>query len=408
MYTLAIHAILLQSVILASCYIHIPRFSMSTLCQAFKSPTTATAQRRISFLPGSLSFRLSANSLEDVDITEERKRVLMDGGLVEACPLVVRHLKKVYDGGVVGGEVSALKGVSFAVEEGCVFGLLGPNGAGKSTLLSILTGARKQTSGRVWMNGVDVSHDRRSIKSQIGICPQADLLWTTLSVLEHILFYLRIKGIAPKNEHTAAQTLLKQVGLTHIGHRTPTHLSGGEKRRLSIAIALAGDPRLVFLDEPTAGLDPHIKRQIWGIIRSLREGRTIILTTHSMQEAETCCTRLAILSTGRLKCLGSQVRLQQLHGAGMRLTVYFAGVEFEERVQRFMEGVLPVHSRRVVVGGRDGGLKCVYEFSPGDVGLGAVLREVEEGGSGVGIVDWTIAQAAMDSVFAKLVTLEET
>ncbi|KAJ3400230.1 hypothetical protein HDU80_007174 [Chytriomyces hyalinus] len=412
MYTLAIHAIVLQAAILASCYIRIPRLTFSNLRQAFKnrklSPGAASTQRRISFLPGSLSFRLSANSLEDVDITEERKRVLMDVGLIEACPLVVRHLKKVYEVSVGGAQVSALKGVSFAVEQGCVFGLLGPNGAGKSTLLSILTGARKQTSGRVWMNGVDVSRDRRSIKSQIGICPQADLLWNTLSVQEHVLFYVRIKGVDPKDEHTAAQTLLGQVGLTHIAHRTPQHLSGGEKRRLSIAIALAGSPKLVFLDEPTAGLDPNIKRKIWAIIRSRREGPTIIMTTHSMQEAETCCTRLAILSTGRLKCLGSQVRLQQLHGAGMRLTVYLASVECEEGVHRFMEAVLPVHARRVDGGGKEGDLKCVYEFSPGDAGLGAVLREVEEGGGVVGIVDWTIAQAAMDSVFSKLVTLEET
>jgi ABC-type multidrug transport system ATPase subunit len=159
-----------------------------------------------------------------------------------------------------------------------------------------------------------------SVYMSIGVCPQHDILWGDLSVAEHVLFYARLKGVALDKESKALDIALKKVRLEPFRNRLTKTLSGGEKRRLSIAIALIGNPSVAFLDEPTTGLDPEVRRLIWNIIQTAKAGRTIVLTTHSMEEAEVLCNRIGIMAKGTLRCLGPQLRLKEIYGRGFKLS----------------------------------------------------------------------------------------
>ena len=153
----------------------------------------------------------------------------------------------------------------------------------------------------------------------MGVCPQHDILWDELTVGEHLYFYARLKGISAADENSAVSDALKNVSLTPFKDRLSKGLSGGEKRRLSIAIALIGGGKVVFLDEPTTGLDPEVRRLIWNIINEAKKGRTVILTTHSMEEAEVLSNRIGIMAKGTLRCLGTQLHLKQKYGRGFKL-----------------------------------------------------------------------------------------
>ncbi|KAI8606813.1 P-loop containing nucleoside triphosphate hydrolase protein, partial [Chytriomyces sp. MP71] len=220
-------------------------------------------------------------------------------------------MKKVYPGRKGLGPKIAVRDVTFAEERGVIFGLLGPNGAGKTTLINILTGLYESSAGEARLAGFDVKTETASVYNQIGVCPQFDILWEDLTIEEHLYFYARLKGVGRGNEAEAVERSLEQVSLTSLRKRLSKNLSGGEKRRLSIAIALVGDPAVVFLDEPTTGLDPEVRRLIWNIIQGARENKTIILTTHSMEEAEALCQRIGIMAKGSLRCVAQPLRLKE-------------------------------------------------------------------------------------------------
>ncbi|KAJ3200595.1 hypothetical protein HDU67_001980, partial [Dinochytrium kinnereticum] len=198
---------------------------------------------------------------EDDDVRVERDRVTSNA-FPGDCPLVVKGMRKIYslDGrrrrsgrgseGRMGPKV-AVRDFSLAVERGVVFGLLGPNGAGKTTLISILTGVSSPSAGTARLAGYDLDREKEMVHRSIGVCPQHDILWDDLTVKEHLLFYARLKGIPPIEEASAALQAMESVALQTFADRLSKGLSGGEKRRLSIAIALVGNPGVVFLDEPT-------------------------------------------------------------------------------------------------------------------------------------------------------------
>lgn len=182
-------------------------------------------------------------------------------------------------------------------------------GAGKSTLISILTGLYPATSGKATLAGFDIVTETSGVYRSIGICPQFDILWEELTVGEHLYFYSRLKGVVYADEKRAVQEALKSVSLTSYENRLIKGLSGGEKRRVSIAISLLGTPKVVFLDEPTTGLDPEVRRLIWNIVNDARKDKTIILTTHSMEEAEALCQRIGIMAKGSLRCHAGIIHL---------------------------------------------------------------------------------------------------
>jgi ABC-2 type transport system ATP-binding protein len=200
------------------------------------------------------------------------------------------------------GDVKAVDGVSFAVAQGEIFGFLGPNGAGKTTTLTILEGLRRADSGRVTVLGLDVRRSARAIKRRIGVQLQSTSLLPDLTVFAQVQLFARLYG-CPLS-HDEILSLLRQVGLGEKAAMLPETLSGGQQQRLSLALALVNRPEIVFLDEPTTGLDPQSRRALWAIIRGLRrQGKTVVLTTHYMEEAEALCDRVAIIDFGKLVAL---------------------------------------------------------------------------------------------------------
>lgn len=188
--------------------------------------------------------------MEDSDVKAERDRVL-NSKMDPSSPLIMKHLRKIYPGRGGLGPKLAVKDITLSVDKDLIFGLLGPNGSGKTTLISCLTGLFEPSSGEAILSGYNIRTQIDMVYRKIGVCPQFDILWEDLTVGEHLYFYARLKGVSKENEGEAVQRSLEQVSLQDFVHRLSKGLSGGEKRRLSIAIALVGQPAVVFLDEPT-------------------------------------------------------------------------------------------------------------------------------------------------------------
>ncbi len=236
----------------------------------------------------------------------------MSAPVIEAENLIKRY-----------GEVIALRGVSFAVNEGEVFGLLGPNGAGKTTTVEILEGLRTADGGQVSVCGLDPQRSGPEFKYAIGAALQSTALPDKMRVREA----LELFGSFYPRRRSAAE-LLKRFGLEEKRNAFYSQLSGGQKQRLALALALVNEPRVVFLDEPTAGLDPQVRREIYDIIEELKkEKKTILLTTHYIEEAERLCDRVAIVDHGQVIAQGTPRELKQRSGGVTRITVRLARPE---------------------------------------------------------------------------------
>ena len=196
----------------------------------------------------------------------------------------------------------ALDGVNLNINQGKLYGLLGVNGAGKTTLIKILCGLTKKTSGQVIINGLDLDKDIDKIKQIIDVSPQETAVATNLSVLENLQFFANIYSI---KDESYLKNIIKTFGLNDVLDKSAKTLSGGYKRRLSIAIALISKPKILFLDEPTLGLDVFARRELWKIINGLKGDITIILTSHYLEEIENLCDEVAILSKGKLLKTGT-------------------------------------------------------------------------------------------------------
>jgi len=199
------------------------------------------------------------------------------------------------------GNFEAVKGISFDVHEGEIFGLLGPNGAGKSTTLEIIETLREKTSGEVWVNGFNLDKDPDAIKKIICVQLQTSGYYPNLKLVELITLF---NGLYNRNVDPIS--LLETVNLKDKANAKVKELSGGQKQRFSVATTLINDPKIVFLDEPTTGLDPQARRNLWDLVRSIRDkGTTVIITTHYMDEAEVLCDRVAIIDAGKIIALDS-------------------------------------------------------------------------------------------------------
>ncbi|KAJ3239479.1 ATP-binding cassette sub- A member 5 [Chytriomyces hyalinus] len=242
--------------------------------------------------------------------------------------------------------VTALKGVSIDLHRGQTLALLGHNGAGKTTLLSVLYGQEKPSAGQVLVKVPDehgnysvldaaIDKDMVRIRQNLGVCPQFDVLFQSFTPREHLRLYAGLKGITVKDANNQAdpsaipayiEALLSDVGVFEKADTAAKNLSGGQKRKLSLAIALLGNPALILLDEPTTGMDAGAVEQVWRLLEYVKQGRTIIITTHSMEEADTLGDRIAILSHGSFQAIGTSMFLKGKFGVGYHLNVDFSDV----------------------------------------------------------------------------------
>nr|GEU87189.1 ABC transporter A family member 2-like [Tanacetum cinerariifolium] len=277
-------------------------------------------------------------SPDDEDVLQEEEIVKQQHreGVVDPNLAVQIHgLVKVYPGRTNIGCCSckrtppyhALKGLWVNFPKDQLFCLLGPNGAGKTTAINCLTGITPVTEGDALIYGHSIrsSVGMSNIQKMIGVCPQFDILWDALSGQEHLYLFASIKGLPPASLKTVVQKSLAEVRLTEAARVRARSYSGGMKRRLSVAISLIGDPKLVILDEPTTGMDPITRRHVWDIIENAKKGRAIILTTHSMEEADILSDRIGIMTKGRLSCIGNSIRLKSRFGTGYIANVSFTG-----------------------------------------------------------------------------------
>ena len=211
------------------------------------------------------------------------------------------------------GKIKAIDGISFEIKQGEIFGLLGPNGAGKTTTVKILTTLTKPDAGKCFINGFDVIKEPYEIRKFIGVVPQENNLDRDLTVYENLFIYGKLHKV--KDLKVKIKNLLEMMGLWERKDTLVSKLSGGMQRRLLLARALLSDPKVLFLDEPSIGLDPQIRRHLWEIIKKAKaEGKTIFLTTHYIEEAEALCDRVGILSKGKLIALGAPSELKKSVG----------------------------------------------------------------------------------------------
>ncbi len=226
-------------------------------------------------------------------------------------PIEVKDLRKHY------GDINAVDGISFSVQEGEVFGLLGPNGAGKTTTIEILEGLRKKDGGEARVLGLDPWDNGYHLHNMIGVIPQGFNFFDKTTPREAIIYYASLFGV-----EADADKILRTVLLEDSAKTLFENLSGGQKQKTGLALSLVNSPELLFLDEPTTGLDPNARRTIWEVIKGLKaQGKTIILTTHYLDEAQQLSDRVAIMNHGRIVAMGTVEEIITQHGSGERLEI---------------------------------------------------------------------------------------
>ncbi|KAG9132657.1 hypothetical protein Leryth_016697, partial [Lithospermum erythrorhizon] len=260
------------------------------------------------------SCRLSGNEAAVEAISLEMKQQQLDGRCIQ-----IRNLHKVYD--TRKGNCCAVNSLQLTLYENQILALLGHNGAGKSTTISMLVGLLRPTSGDAFIFGKSILTDMNDIRKMIGVCPQYDILFPELTVKEQLEIFATLKGVSEESLANVVTEMVDEVGLADKVNTAVSALSGGMKRKLSLGIALLGDSKVIVLDEPTSGMDPYSMRLTWQLIKKLKKGRTILLTTHSMDEADVLGDRIAIMANGSLKCCGSSLFLKHHYGVGYTLTL---------------------------------------------------------------------------------------
>lgn len=292
-----------------------------------------------------------------------------------------------------GGGIAALDGLDLSVEDGEFFGLLGPNGAGKTTCIGILTTRVRATSGEAFVAGKNVRTEDVAVRRRIGIVPQIPNPDRSLNAIENLIFHGAYFGIPTREAERRAMALLEQFDIGDKAAAKVEELSGGQQQRLMIARALLHEPQVLFLDEPTVGLDPQARLALWEVLRRLhREGRTIVMTTHYMQEADELCDRLAIVDHGRLLACDSPAKLKALAPGDTRIDLSLEGdLERAAAECRRLDGVT-----RVDISGRD---ILAYAERGGEL-IPALIRAAEE--SGARVQNINLAKPSLESLFVSL------
>uniref|UniRef100_A0A8C2WRY2 ATP binding cassette subfamily A member 3 n=1 Tax=Cyclopterus lumpus TaxID=8103 RepID=A0A8C2WRY2_CYCLU len=337
---------------------------------------------------------------EDRDVAEERKRVLECQPVVESMvgsPLVLQELSKVYGS---GGNILAVDRLSLAVGKGECFGLLGFNGAGKTTTFKMLTCDESVTSGDAYIDGYSILRDVKKVQQRIGYCPQFDALLDHMTGRETLSMYSRLRGIPEKYVSGCVENVLRSLLLEPHAEKLVRSYSGGNKRKLSAGIALIGGPPVIFLDEPSTGMDPVARRLLWDAVTRTREsGKAIIITSHSMEECEALCTRLAVMVNGQFKCLGSPQHLKSKFGSGYTLLAkVHVEAELEDSVlllfKDFIESTFPGSQLKDEHQGM-----VHYHLTDKTLSWAQVFGTLEAAKEKYQIEDYCVSQISLEQVF---------
>ena len=310
--------------------------------------------------------------------------------------LVVDHLRKQYAGGKL-----AVRDLCLRVYEGECFGFLGVNGAGKSTTFSMLTGAVKPTAGDARLAGKSILTQQDEIRRHVGYCPQHDALEGLLNSREQLRLFAAIKGVESQRVEAEVEGLITDLDLVRFAHKPSKTYSGGNKRKLCVAIALIGSPSLVLLDEPSSGMDAASKRFLWSVIRRRTAHASSMLTTHSMEECEALCSRICVMVDGAMRSLGPIMTLKTTYGQGLKVEVrlnaemlsntsFFLALQaagwesasLEEDEPPLLTVILPAVAAA-------GGLGPLFEF----------LNDAKRAGK---LLEYSVSQTSLEQVFLQL------
>ena len=300
--------------------------------------------------------------------------------------IVISDLSKVYDNGF-----KALKNINLNIKKGEIFAMLGPNGAGKTTLISIICGIVIPSSGNVLVDNYDIINDFRETRSRIGIVPQELTLEQFETVFNNISFSRGLYGKKPNNQYI--EKILKQLSLWDKKDLRLRQLSGGMKRRVLIAKALSHEPSILFLDEPTAGVDVELRQDMWKIVRSLREsGVTIILTTHYIEEAEAIADRVGVINQGEIIVVDQTKELLKKMGT-KKLTI-----DLQEKISKIPD---KLEKYNLTIGDNNMSLDYLYKVDAKRTGITNLLQDLKD--AGLKLKDLKTEQSTLEKIFVSLV-----
>ena len=300
--------------------------------------------------------------------------------------IVINNLSKVYDNGF-----NALKNINLNIKKGEIFAMLGPNGAGKTTLISIICGIVKPSSGKVTVEDFDIIEDYRETRSRIGLVPQELTLEQFETVFNNVSYSRGLYGKKPDPKHI--EKVLKQLSLWDKKDLILRKLSGGMKRRVLIAKALSHEPKILFLDEPTAGVDVELRQEMWKVVKSLREiGVTIILTTHYIEEAEAIADRVGVINQGEIIIVEQKKELIKKMGRKV------LSVELQEEIQDVPSSLKKYN---LTIGNNKMSLVYTYNLEEKQTGITNLLQDIKD--SGLKLRDLKTEQSNLEKIFVTLV-----
>ena len=352
---------------------------------------------------------LNKNSLNSVDNMEERQEKLIDSGQIqEENPefmVRVRDLRKIYEPTIYkifccfkNKGNPAVKSLNFCLERGECFGLLGLNGAGKTTTFKCITQEITPTNGEIFLNGRKTNNNFGEIKNKFGYCPQYDAIFEYMTVYENLEFYAKLKGVMQQYIDSLVRSIILEMRLNEFINKMSGRLSGGNKRKLSVAISMICSPPIILLDEPSTGMDPEARRFMWSVIHKMStmgNKSSIIMTTHSMDEAETLCKRMGIMVNGEFVCLGKANEIKNKYGYGYELNVRIKPMTEEQEDEMYIKKynldrnmkINKSNMEDVLVGIQKG--DYIYEMSKGRLGE-KLMRDMDknDGISVSALINW--------------------
>lgn len=337
---------------------------------------------------------------EDEDVARERERVQSKN--TDDDIIVVDSLSKTYAGPWCGTGHKAVDRLCVGIEPGTCFGLLGVNGAGKTTTFKMLTGDERISAGNAWLDGFDMKTQMSDVRSRIGYAPQFDALIDLMTGRELLELYGRLRGIPERYLQSEVGKLLKAFSLERYADKYCKTYSGGNKRKLSTGIALIGNPPIVMLDEPTSGMDPRARRYLWDALqKSLADGKCIILTSHSMEECEQLCSRIAIMVNGKFKCIGSNQHLKNRFGKGFKLLTKTQDKSVAPELEAFLRSELPS-----LEAGDQHALTLQWSVQE-SVGLAKLFQVLEAAKDKFALADYSVCQTTLEQVFIEFARSQE-